>query len=858
MARFDTIAIPHDDIQQGRFTMDVYAANLWEVYKNNPSCPAEYKDPKEFFKKTYITNELNYLIEAIEKRLKGQGGDSVIQLQTPFGGGKTHTLIALYHKAAEWKANRVVIVGEDIKSGGTIDKFDTLWGLMEQQLTGSIKEFEGPIPPGGDQIKRLLEKHSPVLILLDELIPYLNKADAIDIGRGKSLTSVTLTFIETLTNVVSSLPDASLVFTTTPSNPFDRTPRGLEIVQDLQNITARKDAPKSPVQDDEVSFIIRRRLFKQIDENKAQKVIDEFIEYAEKNSILPHDNPPSVYRKRFQASYPFMPEVIDVLYHRWGSFHNFQRTRGVLRLLALVVKSVISKNLPYISVADFDLSVQDIRRELIKHIDPQFETIVAKDITSQDSGANKLNSKVGESYRGLKLGTRASNAIFMYSFTGGVENGMTLGEAKRMATTLDCPATLISDVLEESRSVMCYLKHTGTKYVFTTEPTLTSIVNVKMDNIKGPRLEDLREKLFRENIGSLRIKTYYLPKSNSDIPDTPDFKLLVFSERNDKLIKEFFEKKGITPRVNRNTIFSFVPIESEKNRVENNLKKYLAYEEISKDNTLNLSIAQQAEVQADLKKLKNSLKDDLRTLYRTVLIPDKDGYKELDLGIPTFGDTKKIDEEIYEKLRANGDILSRIAPIVIKEKYLSNKQFVQIQPIYTASLTTPGETRFADENVLFESIKQGVSLGVFGVGILEDNKPICKWFEETIQELTYGDEYIIEASICKEQKEEEKRKKAAEGPVGPEPPIPPEPGGGGTEEPPTGGGTPSKFKQTVQLNMTIPKGRTSNLVGLLNLLQHHYQDVSINISAKNGQMTEQDYEDKIMETLRQMGIDGNK
>jgi guanylate kinase len=855
MARFDTIAIPHDDIQQGRFTLDVYAANLWEVFTKNPSCPEEYKDSDEFFKKTYITNELKYLIIAIEKRLKGQGGDSVIQLQTPFGGGKTHTLIALYHKAVEWKANRVVIVGEDIKSGGSFDKFDTLWGLLEQQLTGTVKEFEGQIPPGGDQIKRLLEKYCPVLILLDELIPYLNKADAIDIGRGKSLTSVTLTFIETLTNVVSSLPDASLVFTTTPSNPFDRTPRGLEIVQDLQNITARKDAPKSPVQDDEVSFIIRRRLFKQIDESKAQRVIDEFIDYAEKNSILPPDIPPTEYRKRFHASYPFLPEVIDVLYHRWGSFHNFQRTRGVLRLLALVVKSVIAKNLPYISVADFDLTVQDIRRELIKHIDPQFETIVAKDITSAESGANKLNMKVSDSYKGLKLGTRTASAIFMYSFTGGVDKGMTLGEAKRMAATFDCPATLISDVLEESKNVMFYLKHTGTKYVFTTEPTLYSIVNVKMDNIKGPRVAELQEKLFRDNLGSNKLKTYYLPKTNSDVPETPEFKLVIFSERSETKIKEFIEKKGITPRVNRNTIFSFVPIENEKSRFENNLKKFLAYEEISKDNTLNLSLSQQAEVQTELRKLRTSLKDDLRNLYRFVLIPDKSGFKELDLGIPTFGDTKRIDEEIYEKLRANGDILSKIAPIVIKEKYLNNRQYAQIQPIYNASLTTQGETRFADETVLFDSIKQGVSLGVFGVGVLLDDKPVCKWFEESIPELTYGDEYIIEASVCRSQKEEERKMRIEMGPEGSQPPITPTTDNGGIQEPPLGGGTPSKFKQTVNIDLTIPKGRTSNLVGLLNLLQHHYQDVSISIKAKNGQMTEQDYEDKIMETLRQMGVD---
>ncbi|MBI4648362.1 MAG: ATP-binding protein [Bacteroidia bacterium] len=372
MARFETIAIPHDDIMQGRFTMAIYAANLWEVFNQSKSCPEEYKDSKEFFNKTHLTKEMSNLLSIVEKRLKGQIADPVIHLQTPFGGGKTHTLIALYHKAVEWKANKVVIVGEDIWSGSNISKFDTLWGLMEKQLTGKIHEFEGPVPPGGDQIRKLLEPYSPVLILLDELIPYLNKAEAIDTGNKKTLTSQTLTFLQTLTNVVSSMPDACLVFTTTPSNPYDRSPKGLQIVKDLQTITGRKDTPKSPVEDDEVSYIIRRRLFKKIDDKEAGKIVNEFVEYIEKNSLLPPDIPPSEYRKRFLASYPFLPEVIDILYHRWGSFPDFQRTRGVLRLLALVIYSAKEKGLPYISLADFDLTVQDLRQELIKHIDPRY------------------------------------------------------------------------------------------------------------------------------------------------------------------------------------------------------------------------------------------------------------------------------------------------------------------------------------------------------------------------------------------------------------------------------------------------------------------------------------------------------
>ncbi|MCK5722645.1 MAG: ATP-binding protein, partial [Gammaproteobacteria bacterium] len=128
MKPFHTIAVPHKDILEGRLTMDVFAADLWEVYRNRG--PDEYKDAETFFIKTYQTQGLENLLNVVEKRLLGEGGNSVIQIQTPFGGGKTHALIAMYHKATEWDAKRIVMVGTALGTD------DTLWGLMEKQLTG--------------------------------------------------------------------------------------------------------------------------------------------------------------------------------------------------------------------------------------------------------------------------------------------------------------------------------------------------------------------------------------------------------------------------------------------------------------------------------------------------------------------------------------------------------------------------------------------------------------------------------------------------------------------------------------------------------------------------------------------------
>ena len=120
MKAFHTIAIPHRDILEGRLTMDVFAADLWEVSQNRG--PDEYKDADTFFRKTYLTQGLDNLLSVVKRRLRGEGGDPVIQIQTPFGGGKTHALIAMYHRAAEWNANKVVVAGTALRTE------ETLWG----------------------------------------------------------------------------------------------------------------------------------------------------------------------------------------------------------------------------------------------------------------------------------------------------------------------------------------------------------------------------------------------------------------------------------------------------------------------------------------------------------------------------------------------------------------------------------------------------------------------------------------------------------------------------------------------------------------------------------------------------------
>src|SRR6266851_2433047 len=151
MRPFHTIAVPHRDILDGKLTMEVFAADLWETYTDR--APLEYKDATTFFRKTYLTQGLKNLLGVIEKRLKGAGGDPVVQIQTPFGGGKTHALIAMYHRAKELGVKTVVIVGT------AMSPQETLWGTIEKQLTGKTAQLSGNVSPGREKLRTLLKEY---------------------------------------------------------------------------------------------------------------------------------------------------------------------------------------------------------------------------------------------------------------------------------------------------------------------------------------------------------------------------------------------------------------------------------------------------------------------------------------------------------------------------------------------------------------------------------------------------------------------------------------------------------------------------------------------------------------------------
>ncbi|HEC35994.1 MAG TPA: DUF499 domain-containing protein [Anaerolineae bacterium] len=627
----------------------------------------------------------------------------------------------------------------------------------------------------------------------------------------------------------------------------------------LQKVAGRVEKIYTPVQEHEITSVIRRRLFAFIAEQRMREVVGQFLDYAVAESLLPAGVEPSEYRQRFEVSYPFLPEVVDVLYQRWGSFTSFQRTRGVLRLLSLVVHALKDRAIPYISLADFDLTNQEMRRELLKHIGPEYDSVIAADITGEEAGARKVDSELGPSYQGLRLGTRVATTIFLYSFSGGVERGATLSEVKRSATTTGNPASVVAEAVELLGGRLFYLQRQSGKVFFTNQPNLNRILLTRMENIEPSAITAEEKALLKDRVGGRRLKVFLWPTSDADIPDTPELKLILLRERDDTLMRTILKQKGAVPRVHCNTLFFLVALEGERSALEMLMRKRLAYEMIAGDPTLNLTSEQQREVKDGLKKAQGDLAEAVRRTYRQLFIPARDGLKELGLGIPTYGEERPLDEEVYEKLRLDDEILESIAPLVIKERYLREQEYVLTEQLAQAGLRTPGETRVVSRAAWEAGIAEGVRKGLFGLGSLEDERPVCRYFKEEPFVGLAGSEVIIPAEVCQAQRERE---------AGPPIYRPPEAVETGVREPgfagigevaevadEAGKRVPLHLRRRLRLRFTVPKGKVSGLMGVMNLLQHKFNRLDVVLAAEEGEISEQDYEDKIKQAFRQLGIE---
>ncbi|MCX7609001.1 MAG: DUF499 domain-containing protein [Anaerolineales bacterium] len=738
MKPWTQVVAPHRDIQAGRLDEAVFAADLSDVVADRG--PLEYLDAATFFRKTYPTQGLANLLGSVLGRLAGTGqGQAVIQIQTPFGGGKTHSLIALYHlikhgrELGDAVSDILRVAGVDaIPEAGVVTFVGTAtdaltgrtpWGEMAYQLGkyDLLKEHDQRRrAPGKDLLHRLLSAQ-PTLILMDEIAEYAVKA--------RDFRDQVVAFFQELTETVKVLPQCALVVTLPSSAPYGE--EGERALHQLQEVFKRVETIKTPVEGEEIYEVIRRRLFE--DTGDAQDVrcaTDAFFEmYQRLGDDMPKEARETSYLERMWKAYPFHPELIDILFERWSTFPDFQRTRGVLRLLGQLVSELYQKRdpSPLILPAHVNVANPAIRGELLRHIGNQYQGVIAADIAAGGSAkAEQIDREMGSEYARYGVASGLARAIFFASFSGSDRRGVGIQRLRLAILQPGLQPAIISDALRRLGDELWYLHVEGGMYQFSSQPNLNRIIVEKEEAVKPEEVsEEIRKYL--EKLAGTELRITLWPLVTQDVPDSRELRLVVLGLEHTRqargtgaFVRDLLEKCGQTFRIYHNTVVLLAADESELAGVRQHIKRLLALRAIREDKAIwrQLSEDNRQVHENKLKDEEGGIAHRLMSTYRHLAKVDEQGLRWLDLGLPTVGAKPSLAYRVYEFLRAEDLLLDRISPRRVLEKAIGTAEAERsVDEIYEAFLRYPHLPMLKDKQVLLHAIAHGVKEKLFGVRV---------------------------------------------------------------------------------------------------------------------------------------------
>lgn len=678
------VATPHEDIREGRLAEAIFAANLWAVVQG--TAPEVYLDPEEFFRKTYLTTGLSTVVNRVVSALLGRGetGDRILSLQTAFGGGKTHTLVALWHLARQADLLNQSPHTEDLRNaiGGRLPKdvkgvavftnqtcdatqgrkvsdgvhLRTLWGELAYQLGGKAlfdrvraNDESQRVPQG--LFVEILQAASPCLILLDELADYCVGAAAVPVGHT-SLADQTISFIQQLTESVQQVPGA-VVVATLPASKFEvaQSEKGQEAFVTLEKRFQRLGADVKPVNDEEIYDVVRARLFESIaPENGPDypRMVAQVYQglYAAHSSEVPSDAAKIRYREQLQRAYPFHPLLIDALYTRWGSHPDFQRTRGLLRLLASIVGNLWKRRKGntqtqhLIQPCHVHWSVDAVQAALTRLWGPPYQSVAAADVIGERSNSSIFDEERGGDYRREAIGEGLASAILLGSFGGqGGRSGFSSRDLKLACSRHGLNWSYTDGALLELENRCFYLHMTtagslGKRYWFGTKPTLNKlVVQYRQQSARKNFREEIIENLRAESQkGALAGTTWrVIVNPGEDLPEQKSLTLLILPpplawDENSgakntiqEHVKSISNRCGGKDRLYRNTLLFLATTNRGLNRLQQTHREEAALEGVRTDFWNQLDEEQQENLKRRLDRAQQAALEAIGPAYTVVL-----------------------------------------------------------------------------------------------------------------------------------------------------------------------------------------------------------------------------------------------
>ena len=602
------IAVPHEDVLKGTFSQAEFAADITRVHQRTAA--SEYSDPVLFFRRTFITEGMSLLLTSVAKRLAGLGGDPVIQLQTAFGGGKTHTMLAVMHMVrGEAPRSDMEGVPQLLNAAGILDlpaaklavldginlspsqprveggqALRTLWGDLAWQL-GKAEGYAlvadadaSGTSPGKEVLIELLSRYAPCVVLMDELVAYIRQFE-----EGRSLSGGSfdsnLSFLQALTEAIKAVPTGVLLASLPESHVEAGSQRGVRALESLEQYFGRVQAIWKPVSTEESFEIVRRRLFAEIrDRDAADAVCRAFADtYAQHGSDLPSDTQTANYALRMRAAYPIHVEVFERLYEDWSTLPNFQRTRGVLKLMAKVIHRLWQDNNRDLLLMPGSLPLynREVHGELTTYLQTGWDPVIEKDVDGERSEPADIEQREVR-FGAVQACRRVARTIFLGSAPGSANVGARGIETERVLLGCLQPGQaphIFRDALTRLESRLSYLNKANNRWWLDVQPNLRREMEDRKRRIPETEVTDLIASELGKLLRGGKIDNIHCFTPSADVPDDWALRLVVlppsaaWSRTGPNPARDaaaaILRSRGEQPRVKQNRLL-FLAVDSDQ------------------------------------------------------------------------------------------------------------------------------------------------------------------------------------------------------------------------------------------------------------------------------------------------------
>ena len=765
------VATPREDLRKG-IPLDAaeFAIHLDQVMDGR--APLDYREPERFFARTYLTAAFSKMAAEVMRRLAGEvvGTSPGINLTTQFGGGKTHFLTLLYHlaragdEAKGWpgvsdllqraelesvpRARVAVFIGNrfDFVVGAGAEgepRRKTPWGDLAWQLGGLElfeqvrKHDEEGVVPGGEILQRVFASE-PTLILMDEVLNFLRRTREAG-GPYAKLGSQMYSFLDVLTREVAGTSQVVLVVSL-PLSEYEMTQEDEGDYQRLDKLLGRLSKAVLLSEQMEIAEIVRRRLFEETgDAKEVRRTAKAYAEWVRAHrQQLPEWLPMAQAEKLFEATYPFHPTVISVFERKWQSLPRFQRTRGILRLLALWVSKVYQQAFregskePLIALGSAPLADSFFRAAVFEQLGEQcLEAAILSDIAGEEAHAVRMDAEAPATIQRVRLHQKIATAVFFESSGGQVRKEASLAEIRLAVGEPGLDIGNVETALDDLVRRCYYLDAKGTAYWISYQPRLNKILADRRATFSGPEAEEaIRERVRQVVRETFRpgpmLERRYFPESPADIPDVPALTLVVMApehgwenalrEKTRRLIVDMIQDYGGRGRTYKSGLL-FVVAEGGAQLFEE-AKTLLALESLeepTEQERLKLEQPKLQEIKEKKRRIEMNLKEGVWRAYRRVLLLEEDGdLREVDLGLLHPSAAESLVGLIVSRLKQEGILEESISPDFLVRYWPPALEEWRTKGVRDMFFASPKFPRLLNPEVLRDTIAEGVKIGKFG------------------------------------------------------------------------------------------------------------------------------------------------